>query len=120
MKITKEKYEFARKKLEELLQVVDDSMAANDPRAIELTLMSDIVIAYEKEHYPIDNPTLADILGLAIEEKGIGKSDLARQIGVSPSRVSDYLAGRALPTLPIAALLSKVLGISPEEIFSVC
>lgn len=119
-KITKEQYEFAQKKVEELLPLVDDNVPANAPIALELTLMSEVVIAYEKEHYPIDKPSLADILELAIEENGISKSDLARQIGVSPSRVSDYLSGRSLPTLPIAALISRVLGISPEVIFSVC
>ncbi|MFR3328816.1 MAG: helix-turn-helix domain-containing protein [Odoribacter splanchnicus] len=119
-KITKEQYEFAKNKVEELLPLVHDNVPANDPKVIELVLMSEIVIAYEEEYYPIEKPTLADIMELAIEEKGIGKSELARQIGVSPSRVSDYLSGRSLPTLPIAALISKVLGISPETILSVC
>lgn len=119
-KTTREQYEFAQKRVEELLPLVDDNTPANDPKAIELVLMSEVVIGYEKEHYPIEKPTLADILELAIEEKGIGKSELARQIGVSPSRVSDYLAGRSLPTLPIAALISRVLNISPETILSTC
>lgn len=119
-KITKEKYEFAQNRIEELLPFVHDDTPINDPKAIELALMSDVIIAYEKEHYPIEKPTLADILELAIEEKGIGKSELAQQIGVSPSRISDYLSGRSLPTLPIAALISKILGISPETMFSVC
>ncbi|MBD9177598.1 MAG: XRE family transcriptional regulator [Odoribacter splanchnicus] len=119
-RITKEKYEFAQNRIEELLPLVHDDTPVNDPKAVELALMSDVVIAYEKEHYPIEKPTLADILELAIEEKGIGKSELARQIGVSPSRVSDYLSGRSLPTLPIAALISRVLNISPEAILSAC
>ena len=77
-KITKEQYEFAQKKVEELLPVVGDDTPANDPASIELVLMSEVVIAYEKEHYPIEKPTLADLIGLAIEEKGMGKSELAR------------------------------------------
>lgn len=119
-KITKEQYEFAQKRVEELLPLVDANIPANDPKAIELVLMSEVIIGYEKEHYPIEKPTLADILELAIKEKGIGKSELARQIGVSPSRVSDYLSGHSLPTLPIAALISRVLNISPEAILSAC
>lgn len=39
--------------LEELLPLVDDSKPASAPEAIELAIMSDFVIAYEKEHYPI-------------------------------------------------------------------
>ena len=33
-KITKEQYEFAQKRVEELLPVVSDDMPANDPAAI--------------------------------------------------------------------------------------
>ena len=62
-KITKEQYEFAQKRVEELLPVVSDDMPANDPAAIELVLMSEVVIAYEKEHFPIGKPTLVDLIG---------------------------------------------------------
>lgn len=51
--ITKEQYEFALNKIEELLPLVTDETPANAPEAIELALMSDIVEAYEKKHYPI-------------------------------------------------------------------
>jgi len=50
---TKEQYEFASMRIEELLPIVDDNTPANDKNAVELSLMSDIVIAYEKEHYPL-------------------------------------------------------------------
>jgi HTH-type transcriptional regulator/antitoxin HigA len=50
-KITKEQYEFALNKVEELLPLVNDDTPANDKKAVELTMMSDIVIAYEKEHF---------------------------------------------------------------------
>ena len=52
-KIPKEKYEFALVRIEELLPLVDDNTPANDCNAVELTLMSDVVIEYEKEHYLI-------------------------------------------------------------------
>ena len=56
-KITKEQYEFALQRIEELLPLVDDNTPTNDRNSIELTLMSDTVIEYEKEHYPIEPPT---------------------------------------------------------------
>ena len=52
-KITKEQYEFALNRIEELLPLVTDETPANDKNAIELTLMSDIVESYEKRHFPI-------------------------------------------------------------------
>lgn len=57
-KITKEQYEFALERVEDLLPLVDDNTPVNDKKAVELTMMSDIVIAYEKEHYPIEKPPL--------------------------------------------------------------
>ncbi len=40
-------------RIEELLPVVDDNTPSNDRNAVELTMMSDVVIDYEKEHYSI-------------------------------------------------------------------
>ena len=62
-------YEFALARVEELLPLVDDNTPANDKNAVELTLMSDIVIAYEKEHYPIEKPTVEELIKLSLEEK---------------------------------------------------
>ena len=53
-KITKEQYEFALIRIEELLPLVNDNTPANDKNAVELSVISNIVIAYEKEHYPIE------------------------------------------------------------------
>lgn len=81
--------------------------------------MSDIVIAYEKAHYPIEKPTVAELIELSLEEKGITQRELAGNIGISPSRVNDYIAGRAEPTLKIARLLCMTLDISPDAILRV-
>lgn len=53
MKISKEQYDFALNRVEELLPLVDDSMSANHPLVEELTLISEMVIEYEKEYFPI-------------------------------------------------------------------
>ena len=45
MKVTKEQYEFAQNRVEELLPLVSDEMSANHPMGIELVLMSDVIIA---------------------------------------------------------------------------
>ena len=112
-KITKEQYEFALARIEELLPIVDDNTPANDRNAIELTMMSDVVIDYEKEHFPISKPTVAQLIQLSLEEKQMSQKQLAQEIGVSQSRISDYVSGRAEPTLKIARLLCMTLGITP-------
>ena len=112
-KITKEQYEFALARIEELLSLDDDNTPANDRNAIELTMMSDVVIDYEKEHFPIGKPTVAQLIQLSLEEKHMSQKQLAAEIGVSTSRISDYVTGRAEPTLKIARLLCNTLGITP-------
>lgn len=58
-KVTKEQYEFSLARIEELLPLVDDNTPVNDKNAVELTVVSDIVIAYEKDHYPIEKLTVS-------------------------------------------------------------
>lgn len=117
--ITKQKYDFALAKIEELLPLVDDSIPANDPLALELSVMSDIVIAYEKVHFPIEKPSVADLIELSLDEKGITQKELAGNIGVSPSRINDYLTGRSEPTLRIARRLCAALNIPPAAMLGV-
>lgn len=113
-KITKEQYQFALTRIEELLPLVDDNTPANDRHAVELTMMSDVVIEYEKEHYPIGKPTVGELIELSLEENNMTQKQLANEVGVSPSRISDYVSGRAEPTLKIARLLCRVLNITPS------
>ena len=114
-KITKEQYEFAQARVEELLPLVDDNTPANDRNAIELMMMSEAIIDYENEHYPIGKPTVGQLILLSLDEKKMSQKQLADEIGVSPSRISDYVSGRAEPTLKIARLLCMTLGITPSS-----
>ena len=114
IKITDIQYEYALARIEELLPLTDDSTPANDRNAVELSLMSEIVIAYEAENFPIEKPTIAQLIELALEEASMTQKQLASEIGVSPSRVNDYITGRAEPTLKVAKSLCKVLSINPS------
>jgi len=112
-KVTKEQYEFALERVEQLLPMIDDSTPVNNKDAIELSMMSDIVIAYEKEHYPIGLPAVSELIELSLGEKGMTQKELAGKIGISPSRINDYVSGRSEPTLRMARLLCRTLDISP-------
>ncbi len=113
MEISKQQYEYALARIEELLPLVTDETPLDDKNLIELTIVSDIVEAYEDIHYPIAKPTIGELISLSIEEKGMTQRQLAQELGVSPSRISDYISGRAEPTLRIARALCLVLGIAP-------
>lgn len=47
------KYEYALKRVEELLPLVGEDTPVNDPLSLELDIMSDCVANYEERHYPI-------------------------------------------------------------------
>lgn len=111
-----EVFVLALDRIEELLPLVTDETPASDKNAIELTIVSDVVEAYEKKHYPIAKPTIGELISLSIEERGMTQKQLANELGVSPSRVSDYISGRAEPTLRIARALCLILGIAPASI----
>lgn len=96
------------------MPLVTDDTPANDKNAVELTIVSDVVEAYEKTHYPIAKPTIGELISLSIQEKGMTQKQLADEIGISPSRVNDYISGRSEPTLRIARALCMILGIAPS------
>lgn len=118
-KITKEQYELALARVEELLPLVAEDALPKEKNAVELSLMSDIVIEYEKEHFPIEKPSVADLISLALEEMNMTQRELASAIGVSASRINDYVAGRAEPTLKVARSLCKTLKISPAAMMGI-
>ncbi|MBQ0118558.1 MAG: helix-turn-helix transcriptional regulator [Bacteroidales bacterium] len=115
--ITEAQYLFAKQRIEDLL-LVDDSNP-NDPNVIELGLMSDIIIEYEKEHYPIDKPTVAELISNALEEQGMTQKQLASILNISPSRVNDFVIGRSEPNLRQAGHICRTLHISPASMMQV-
>lgn len=118
--ITEDIYQIALARIEELLPLVTDNTLPTDRKAIELKLMSDIVIDYEKHHFPIEAPSLPEVIKLRLEELSMSQRAFAQKIGVSPSRVSEIITGRSEPTLKIARLISKALNIDPAVILGIC
>ena len=53
-----------------------------------------------------------------IEQSGLKKSEIASAIGVSRATVSQYLSGRAQPTLATLAKLCVVLDCSADDILN--
>lgn len=53
MEISKQQYVDALNRIEDLLPLVTEETPTSDKNAIELTIVSDVVEAYEKIHYPI-------------------------------------------------------------------
>lgn len=116
MHITKSMYRYALQRIEELLPQTPDDMPLDHPLMLELNIVSSIVEEYEKEHFPIGKPTLGQIIADAMSEAGMTGKQLAERLGVSPSRVSDYVNDRAEPTLKTCRQLCRILNIRSYEI----
>lgn len=106
-------------RIEELLPLVDDNTPVTDRNLIELDLLSGLVEEYEDEHYPIKSPFLIDVIKLRMYEMELNQAKLSELIGVSPSRISDYLTGRCEPTLKVAREMSKKLNIDANVVLGV-
>lgn len=112
-------YKAAMERIEELLPLVDDNTPLTDKNLIELDLLSGLVEEYEEEHYPIKAPSLTDVIKLRMYELGINQAKLSKLLGVSPSRISDYLTGRSEPTLKVARKISRELNIDANIVLGV-
>jgi len=115
-KITEQLYKEAEARMEELLPLVNDNTPKNDPNLIELNKVSEIIEAYELEHYPIGSPTLKEVIELRMFEKKLKQKDLAELLGTSTSRISEYLNGKRDITIEIARALYKKLNIDSDII----
>lgn len=112
-------YEWAVKRVEELLPLVTDETPLNDPNSLELELLSNLVADYSEEHFALGEPTLIDVLKLRMYEMGMNQRTLAQLIGVSPSRLSDYISGKCEPTLKVAREISRKLDIDANIVLGV-
>ncbi|MFI3318901.1 MAG: helix-turn-helix domain-containing protein [Rikenellaceae bacterium] len=106
-------------RIEELLPLVTEETPEDDKNSVELVLLSNLVADYDEEHYPISQPSLAEILKLRMYEMRLTQKNISEMLGVSPSRVSEYLTGKSEPTLKIAREISKKLSIDPAIILGV-
>lgn len=116
---TKAQYKWAMDKIEELLPLVDDNTPTTDKNYIELELLSNLVADYEDVHYPINTPTLSEIMQLRMFEMGLTQQKVAELLEVSQSRVSEYISGKSEPTLKVARNISKKLNIEANLVLGI-
>lgn len=110
---TEEQYRYALARVEALLpRMEDETMRA--PEEQELAIMSDVVASYEEEHYPLESLTLGELISYALKEQGKSQAELARELGISPSRVSDFVNDKSEPSLSLAGRICQALGLSAE------
>lgn len=116
MTITLEEYTRANIRLNEMIDLVNDETLENDPLMVEFLKISETIEIYEKEHFQIDYPDLKDVIKLRMYELRLKQKDLSALLGVSSTRISEYLSGKRPITLEVAKSLHKKLNIDAEII----
>ena len=117
--ITEIQYNWAVKRVEKLLPLVDDNTPLNDPNSIELELLSNLVADYSEKNFSLGEPSLSEVIKLRMYEMGINQIKLSELLEISPSRISDYITGKSEPTLPVARNISRILNINASIILGI-
>lgn len=112
-------YKAICQRIEELLGVVDNDTPDTDPALIELDLLSSWVADYEEHYFAVKTPSLSEVIKLRMYEKGLTQAQLSKLLGISDSRISEYLSGKSEPTLKIARKISQTLNIEPGVVLGV-
>jgi HTH-type transcriptional regulator / antitoxin HigA len=59
-----------------------------------LDILSDIIVRYEDEHFPIKPASDAVMLEHLLQAKGVAQAQLAKECGLAESTISEILAGK--------------------------
>lgn len=116
---TKNEYKAVCNRIDELLQTVNNKTSPQNEDFIELNLLSDLVADYEETTEPVPAPSFVDVIKLRMYERGLNQKHLSELLGVSRSRISEYLSGKSEPPLKIARNISVKLDIDPAVVLGV-
>ena len=112
---TESQYNAILARIDELIEI--DNLGKNE--GIELDVLTDLIVAYEAKHFSVAKPDLIDVLKLRMYEMGINQNEMAQLIGVSSSRVSEYLNKKSEPPLGVAREISRKLNIEASVVLGV-
>ena len=116
---TEKEYNAIIERIEVLLQDTDNIENTEAKGYIELNLLSDLVADYEERAYPVKKPSLVEVIKLRMAEMDLNQKRQSELLGVSTSRVSEYLNGKSEPTLKVAKEISVKLGIDASIVLGV-
>ena len=116
MKITNQdelKAAFAR-----LDKMIADGFQGNPEKEAEFAALSKAIEAYEDSLglMPLKPQTLAGMIELKMFERRIKQRELAEQLGITATRLSEVLNGKRKVNMDLAKRLHKTLGIDAQFI----
>ncbi|MBN3888975.1 MAG: transcriptional regulator [Nostoc sp. JL31] len=105
---TQADYQNALREIELLFDAVP-----NTPECDRLDVLSTLVEAYEKAHFPIEKPDPIEAIQYYMDTRGWSRRDLELCLG-SRARVSEILSRKRSLTLEMIRKLNQELGIPAE------
>ena len=105
---TKADHRAALKEIEALMNA-----KAGTPEGERLDVLSTLVEAYERKHFPMDLPDPVEAIKFRMEQSGLAPKDLVPMIG-QLNRVYEILNRKRPLTLPMTRALHERLGIPSE------
>ncbi|MEH2148050.1 helix-turn-helix domain-containing protein [Nostoc sp.] len=105
---TQADYQEALREIELLFDAVP-----NTPEYDRLDVLSTLVEAYEKAHFPIEKPDPIEAIQYYMDTRGWSRRDLESCLG-SRARVSEILSRKRSLTLEMIRKLNQELGIPAE------
>ena len=106
-------------RIDRLFFETDEKTPADDPRLLELDVLTTLVEEYEKEQFPIKAPTLAEVIADRLAESGMNQKEAAVLLGMSAPRLCDIMSGKTLPTYEQARSISVKLNIPASIVLAV-
>ena len=99
------------------LQEIESLMTAGPgtPEGERLDVLTTLVEAYERKHFPLDLPHPVEAIKFAMDQRGLTVKDLEPMIG-RPNRVYEVLSHKRPLTLRMIWKLHKELGIPAESL----
>lgn len=116
---SEQQYKAMMARIDEIFFDTDENTPADDPRLLELDLLSSLVEEYEKEHFPIEAPSLIDTMKARLQENNWTQKELAAILGITAARLNAILAGKCNPTYEQARTISTRLDIDPSIVLAV-
>ena len=103
-------YRAALREIETLMSAQPDS-----PEGEKLDVLTTLIEAYERKHYPLEMPDAVAAIKFEMEQQGLKAKDLEPMIG-RRNRVYEILNGKRSLTLKMIWRLHEQLGIPAESL----
>jgi len=106
----------SERELSRAIKVIDaliDRSSLGTPERDYLDVLSNLVEAYEEEHYPIAKVSDARLLRHLLEARAISQTEVAKATGIATSTLSAVLQGVRQLTREHIGLLAKYFHVVP-------